>query len=37
MAQIWLDIKKLLTLIWVTSVPPKLGDPNHRKLKADQW
>lgn len=37
MAQIWSDIEKLLTPTWVTSVPPKLGDPNHGKLKADQW
>jgi len=37
MAQIWSDIEKLLTPTWVTSAPPKLGDPNHGKLKADQW
>ncbi|PPQ82487.1 hypothetical protein CVT26_012890, partial [Gymnopilus dilepis] len=37
MAEIWSDIEKLLTPTWMTSVPSKLGQPHHGKLKADQW
>ncbi|PPQ75819.1 hypothetical protein CVT26_001236 [Gymnopilus dilepis] len=37
MAEIWSDIDKLLTPTWMASVPSKLGQAHHGKLKADQW
>lgn len=31
------DLGRILTLIWMTSVPSNLGDSAHGKLKADVW
>ena len=37
MAQIWSNIEQMLTPTWMTSVPSRLGQAGHGKLKADQW
>ncbi|PPQ74877.1 hypothetical protein CVT26_011473 [Gymnopilus dilepis] len=37
MASIWYDLEHILTPSWMTSVPSKLGQASHGKLKADQW
>ncbi|PPR02024.1 hypothetical protein CVT26_008718 [Gymnopilus dilepis] len=37
MSAIWSDLEQMLTPSWVTSVPSRLGQPSHGKLKADQW
>ena len=37
MASIWSDLEQILTPSWMTSVPSRLGQPSHGKLKADQW
>lgn len=36
-AQIWSDLEHILTPTWMTSVPSRLGQSSHGKLKADQW
>jgi hypothetical protein len=35
--EIWSDIRTMVTLSWLISVPKELRSANHGKIKAEQW